>query len=221
MVPSSDFWFNTIVGGAVGAVLGGLIGSVIDNWTELRTSYRYSALWLQFTWEYWVTREWASLAPLLVESNKDAQGTPAANPPTISCPVCHGLAYDTPHREQSPGEWKLRPGAGFDLLIDGSRCPYPRTSDWVTSATQGCVSCQIVVDAVSAYSPGIFSDYTLQSDDLGLGSTHIRAIANQGKPLSVAICKPSIPWQSEREEYLEVLTGLGMCHHQRPYTFGC
>ena len=208
----------------MGAVLGGLIGYAIDNWSELRDCYHLPSPWLlrlRILWENYVTREWEKLVPLLGEGNRDSEGSPAFDPSTIPCQVCHGLTYDTPHREQTPGDWKMRVGLGFDILIEDLSCPYPRTCDWVISAIQGCISCQIIVDAVSAYSPDLFKDYTPQSDDLGLGSTHIRAIANQAKPLGVCICKPWIPWQSEREEYLEIFTEVGTDSRWSFYCLGC
>lgn len=204
---------TSIIWGAAGAFLGGLIGSVIDNWPQLRDCFRPRSPWLfrlQFLWENWVTKEWEMLAPLLGEEDKDTESLPALDTPTISCQVCHGLIYNTPHRYQTAGEWKMRRGVGYDIFIDDLSCPYPRTCDWVVSAIHGCISCQIVVDAVSTHSPELFKDYTPQSEDLGLGSTHIRAIANQAKPLGVSICKPWIPWQSDREEYLEVFTEVGI-----------
>jgi hypothetical protein len=209
---SSSVWF-TAIGGAVGAVLGVLIGYAIDYWPQLRISYHVPPLWLlrlRFLWENCVAREWENLAPLLEAGNRDTEGSPASDAPISPCQVCHGLIYDTPHRETTPGTWTMRPGIGFDTFIKDLSCPYPRTCDWVFSASQGCNSCQIVVDAVSAYVPDLFRSYAPQSDDLGLGSTHIRAIANEAKPLGVVICKPWIPWQSEREEYLEVFTGVGI-----------
>lgn len=216
----------------MGAVIGGLFGHTIDNWPQVRNYYHSPSLWLlklRFLWESCVTREWEKLVPLLGKQNRDIEASPAFDTPTTSCQVCHGLIYDTPHREQTPGVWKMRPGAGFDLLIEDLSCPYPRICDWVLSATQGCISCQIVVDAVSAYAPDLFNEYTAQSDDLGLGSVHIRAIANQAKPLGISICRPWIPWQSDREEYLEVFTDvdsprcwptIGSSHPVCPNNFG-
>lgn len=208
----SRFWVTTISGGAVGAVLGVLIGYAIDIWPQLRDCHDLPSSWLlrlRFQWEKCVTKEWDKLAPLL-EGDKDTEDSPACDTLTTQCQICHGLTYDTPHREQTPGDWKMRVGVGFDLFIEDLSCPYPRTCDWVTSALKGCISCQIIVDAVSAFSPDLFKDYTPQSADLGLGGTHIRAIANQAKPIGVFICKPWIPWQSEREKYLEVFTEIGI-----------
>jgi len=206
---------TSITWGAVGAVLGSLARYAVDNFSQLRECTALSYRWLvefQFLWEHWVTKEWGNLVPLLEEKKNDAESPSVFAGPTISCQVCHGLSYDTPHREATPGKWEMHVGRGFDMFIEDLSCTYPRTCDWVGSAICGCTSCQIVINAVSAYSPEIFKNYTPESDDLDLGSTHIRAIANRIKPLGVVICRPWIPWQSEREEYLEVFTEVGIVH---------
>ena len=217
MLSISKFYLNAIIGGAVGAVLGGLVGYLFDNWPHIQ-EYRFLSR-LQFLWEGWVTTEWDRLDSLLDEVIEDCVGLPALITPTISCQVCHGLIYDTPHREQATGDWQVRIGRGFDMRFEDSSCPYPRICDWVISAMHGCSSCQIVVDAMSVYSPEIFKGYMPQSDDLGLGSIHIRAMANQGKPLGIGICRPWIPWQSEREEYVEVFTEVGINTYRYCFLF--
>ena len=196
------------------AVFGGMIGFAIENRLLLWVDDGFPSRWLfrlRLLWEIMVTREWQHLTPLL-EDNGESGGS-GESPPTdstVSCLVCHDLIYDSPHRFQTPGTWKSRGTGWYDCFIDDMSCQYPQTRDWVAAAVGGCVSCQIVVDAVSSYSPELFKDYKPGSDHLGLPSTHIRAWASPGKPLAVSICRAWIPWQSEREEYLEVFTKVGM-----------
>lgn len=123
MSPLSSLWSNTIIGGAVGLLFGGFIGHVIDNWLEPRDGSSQWRLKLQLLWENWVTNEWEKLTPLLGEANNETEAPPASDTPTNECQVCHGLVYDTPHREQTPGDWKMRVGVGFDILIEDLSCP--------------------------------------------------------------------------------------------------
>lgn len=208
-------YFPILTGAVTGALLGGAIGFAIDNQHIIR--WKASDLlsrWVfrfRLIWENCITREWQALTPLL--EDEIVPGDPLSldvNSPAVSCQVCHNLIYDSPHRYATLGAWRMRGTGWYDYFVEDKSCPYPQTRDWVASAIQGCVPCQIVVDAVSAYSPQIFKDYTPELDAPGLLSTHIRAWGNPGKPLAVSICRPWNSWYSEREEYLEVFTKVGM-----------
>jgi hypothetical protein len=194
---SSEALKRTISWSLIGGVVGSLIGFAIDLWPRR-----------QDLWEQWVTGEWRGLEPLLAEREEEEQ-RPDIEIPTELCRTCHGLNYNTPHRYEPLGEWKLRTGRGFDRFFKDSSTTYPRIDEWVHSAIQGCVSCQLVVDAVSVYSPQIFRDYDRQLEEPSPERLHIRAFPNPGKPLTVVICRPWITWHSDREEYLEVFTDIG------------
>jgi hypothetical protein len=210
MMPAQSRLSFNLIRIATCGVLGGVLGFVIENFVLGNDGL--ASRWfltLQNLWESHVTREWRNLVPL-VDDEADLESIPPTYSSTSSCSVCFGLIYDSPHRYSTPGTWKARGIGWYDNYVEDMSCSYPRTCDWVFSAKHGCTSCQIVVDAVSSFSPELFKDYKSELKDLGLASTHIRAWGNPSRPLGLSICRPWKPWYSEREEFLEVFTEVGM-----------
>jgi hypothetical protein len=153
-------------------LIGGILGFTIENWHIHRDTDGLPFRWffgLKVLWEHFVTREWQELTPIF-EDNGDTKNLPPANSPTVSCQVCQSLIYESPHHHTTPGTWQTRGTGWYDYFVEDLNCSYPRTGKWVASARQGCVSCQIVVDAVSSYSPKIFRDYKPELDDMGLSA---------------------------------------------------
>jgi len=204
---------SAIIGGVTGSIIGYVIGYVIDNWHLRGEVSEILSRWIcriRSSRENRVTGEWQALTSL-IDDDRDLENSPppGTGNPIVSCRICYDLMYDSPHLCPTPGVWKTRGTGWYDYFIEDLSCPYPQTRDWVASAMRGCVPCQIVVDAVSSYSPQIFKDCMPDLDGAGLLPTHIRAWTSPGKPLMVSVCRPWLAWQSEREEHLEVFTKVG------------
>ena len=207
---SRRFIQRVVVFSFTGGILGVAIGSIIDHWDRLRhLGHRALLLTRSIFDPEW--HEWRRLRPLTEARDHfdDVEHEDMSLEKT--CNVCHDLVFWTPHRVESDYKWAFNPDAGGladKHCTDRSPC-YPLLHEWVQSAMEGCISCQIVVDALAAFDSKLFDGYNPRDDGFGLPKVHIRAIFNGDRPLSVIVVRPWYDWFNQREEILEVFTQIG------------